>query len=117
MCVLSLAPDPPALVPAAQGDKAGHLLAYFSLGAWFTALARGHAGGRWLALVALGLGLEGLQGLSGGARSVEVGDVLANLLGIAAGALFSRRVWPGWLHYADQGWARLALKFRRRGGP
>jgi VanZ family protein len=87
--LLSLMPNPP------QGhvrfeDKIGHVLAYFSLMFWFAQLH-----GRWLpwalGFLALGAGLEGLQGLSG-YREMSLNDLLANASGIGLGWLAAWRI-------------------------
>jgi VanZ family protein len=100
--VLSLAPATPELVGTGHGDKLGHVLAYFSLAAWFTALAPGRAPRIWLGLALMGIALEALQGVVSGVRTPSAADVVANLLGVAAGAAFSRRLWRGWLPWLDR---------------
>jgi VanZ family protein len=82
--VLSLMPNPPQASVRFE-DKIGHLLAYSSLMFWFAQLHR-----RWLpwalGFLALGAGLEVLQGLSG-YREMSLDDLLANSLGIGLGWL------------------------------
>jgi len=83
--VLSLMPAPPDIdVP--QGDKLGHIAAYFLLSFWFcwlypawttrTAYAAG-----W---IAMGIALEFAQGATG-YRSFELADMAANSLGVLLG--------------------------------
>lgn len=82
VAVLSLLPQPPQ-PPVLTWDKSHHLLAYGLLMFWF----RQSFAPRpvWVAfLVALGLVLEVLQGLSG-YRYFEWADLLANTLGVGAG--------------------------------
>lgn len=70
-------------------DKVEHLLAYFTLMAWFGQIH----GARLvpvLALVALGGTLEVLQGMSG-YREMSAYDQLANTLGVGLGWLATRR--------------------------
>lgn len=70
-----------------HGDKLGHLLAYALLMGWFVQLFRGwHTILRYaVALIALGIGLEFLQQLTG--RYFEYADMLANTLGVCLGML------------------------------
>lgn len=85
---LTLTPSPPqpAFTFFAM-DKVGHLLAYALLMGWFMQLYRGRARlGFGLALVALGVVLEGLQGALG-ARHFEYADMAANATGVALAAL------------------------------
>lgn len=85
----SLVPEPPA-VPVPEGDKAAHVAAYGVLMWWFLQL---YPRRRWiviaLALVALGVALEMLQGLST-IRSFESADILADTAGVALGWLVGR---------------------------
>lgn len=64
-------------------DKLMHVLGYFGLMGWFMQIYRGKRAGFLLAAVfiAMGIGLEFLQDL-GGVRYFEVGDMLANTLGV-----------------------------------
>lgn len=84
--VLSLVPEPPS-VPAPEGDKAAHVLAYGVLMWWFLQLYPRH---RWIviviALATLGVLLEMLQGLST-RRSFEYADMVADAAGIGLGWL------------------------------
>ena len=81
-----------SLVPATElpdtgvSDKLGHALAYGAVTLWFAGAYRNAR----LAIVAagafaLGFGLEGFQSLTA-TRAPEFGDLLANLVGIAAAA-------------------------------
>jgi len=84
---LSLTPSPPE--PGFEyGDKLGHFAAYALLMLWFgwlyqTQPARLGYVALW---IALGIALEFAQGATG-YRSLELGDMAANALGVAAGAL------------------------------
>lgn len=83
---LSLTPAPPE--PGFEyGDKLGHFLAYALLMFWFSLLYRnGNArlayGALW---IGLGVALEFAQGATD-YRSLELADMAANALGVAAGA-------------------------------
>lgn len=83
---LSLTPSPPE--PGFEfGDKLGHFLAYGVLMFWFAILHRSTNvrlayGAGW---IALGITLEFAQGATG-YRSLELGDIAANALGVLAGA-------------------------------
>lgn len=86
--VLSLIPHPPHS-HVTFGDKFGHVLAYFTLMAWFGQLFSGHYR-LALAFLAMGCGLEVVQGMTG-YRDASLLDMLANGLGVALGWLTSRR--------------------------
>ena len=82
---LSLTPAPPD-VDLPQGDKFGHVLAYAVLMFWFIQIyirMRSRVGIA-LALVAMGIALEFLQGY-GGYRTFEVADMAADAAGVALG--------------------------------
>lgn len=88
---LSLMPSPPQLDISA-GDKLQHLAAYSALGYWFGMLALQNwrrlclvAGG----LIVLGIALEFIQGMTG-YRTFDVGDMLANAIGVVAGLTLAR---------------------------
>jgi VanZ family protein len=91
---LSLTPSPPS-VGVAFSDKLGHFAAYGALMFWF-ALLYAHARARALyalAFVAMGVGLEIIQGALG-YRTYELLDMAANTTGVLlgwAGALLVRR--------------------------
>jgi VanZ family protein len=81
---LSLVPNPPAPVTFDHADKLEHALAYAALSFWFC-----HLHGRLrviIALVGLGIALEYVQGWTG-YRSFDVLDMLADGVGVLAGAL------------------------------
>jgi VanZ family protein len=82
---LSLTPAPPR-IDIEQGDKLGHFLAYGALMFWFGMLYRGKAA-RWgyaIGFVAMGVGLEIIQGLLG-YRTYDEFDMLANTIGVLLG--------------------------------
>lgn len=87
VCALSLLP-PPRLPDVQHNDKFSHVLAYFTLMAWFGQiyLARLRP---FLALLAMGAGLEILQGMTG-YRDMSGYDMLANTVGVALGWLAAR---------------------------
>ena len=100
---LSLTPQPVEL-RVSHGDKYMHSLAYFVLMGWFQQLYPGRLS-RLLLLtlfVAMGIGLEYLQGLSG-VRFFDPADMIANTLGALLAWLL------GWV-----GFASLLLQFERR---
>lgn len=86
---LSLTPQPPR-VEVLPSDKVHHLLAYFGLMFWFAQLHRRRLP-LALACLALGAGLEVLQGLSG-YRQASVLDQLANTAGVCLGWLAAWRL-------------------------
>lgn len=74
------------------GDKIAHFVEFFVVMAWFGGLYQGR--GQWIAfagLALLGIGIELLQGLQL-FRTLDIGDLVANLAGLLAG-LFSARTW------------------------
>ncbi len=83
---LSLMPHPPEPVSFAGADKLEHGLTYAMLMLWF---CQGYVGRRArirlsLSLVAMGVGIEFLQGMSG-YRYFEYADMLANTTGVLLG--------------------------------
>lgn len=86
VCVSSLLPHPPELVSFDGIDKLEHLLAYAWLMLWFCQVYVTHAAriSVLAGLVALGVCLECLQGLSG-YRYFEYTDMLANSAGVLLG--------------------------------
>ena len=98
---LSLARDVPELaVP--HGDKYGHVVAYATLMLWFSQLHAARHARAWLALafVALGVGLEFVQGLTD-YRSFELADMVADGIGVACGWLAAPPRLPNFLLWAD----------------
>ena len=92
---LSLTPSPPQ-VDFNQSDKVGHLLAYGGLMFWFSQLYSRRAF-LFLAFVAMGVGLELVQGELA-YRSADIYDAAANTLGVLLGwaaALIRPRALPG----------------------
>lgn len=86
VCYLSLMPHPPQPVSFPGADKIEHVCAYVSLMWWFCQLytARPARIRLALAFVAMGAGIEVLQGLSG-YRYFEYADMLANTTGVLVG--------------------------------
>ena len=108
VALVSLMPAPPAV---GVGDKTSHLLAYALLSAWFSLLLRKPRGlvVVVLALIAYGMMIEWLQGLTG-YRYAEWGDVLANATGCLLGTLaYCRPLRHGFLRMDG----RLAAAIRR----
>ena len=92
---LSLTPAPPE-IELTQGDKVGHILAYAVLMFWFCQLnaARHVRLAYAFAFVALGIGLEFVQGALG-YRSFELWDMAADAAGVGAGWLAAAFLDPG----------------------
>jgi hypothetical protein len=91
--VLSLIPPPQLGFHVPEGDKYGHAFAYALLAAWACWIfpsprAHWHAG--W-ALVALGLAMELAQGAFTTDRMMDGWDLLADAIGVLAGAWLARR--------------------------
>ena len=82
---LSLVPAQ-AILDVDHGDKAGHLAAYGLLMFWFAQLyiARASRMAHAAVFVAMGVGLEFLQGALG-YRSYDIADMGANAIGVALG--------------------------------
>lgn len=82
---LSLTPSPPQ-VDVEFGDKLGHFGAYGLLMLWFCLLYSSRTARIWhaAAFIAMGVGLEVLQGYLG-YRTYEVFDMSANTLGVLLG--------------------------------
>lgn len=97
----SLTPVPPQ--PVRIWDKAGHFLAYLLLTAWFLQIySTGRARVAVAAVsIALGAGLEVLQGL-GGIRHFEFADMLANTLGAFTAVLIVRGRLAGLARYFER---------------
>ncbi|NTV95283.1 MAG: VanZ family protein [Thiobacillus sp.] len=85
--VLSLLP-PPSLPDAQVNDKFSHILAYFTLMAWFGQIYPERLK-PFLALLAMGAALEVLQGMTG-YRDMSAYDMLANTVGVTLGWLAAR---------------------------
>jgi VanZ family protein len=92
---LSLTPSPPK-VDFEQSDKLGHFLAYGSLMLWFCFLytATKTRIGYAVGFVAMGVGLEFIQGMLG-YRTYEVFDMLANAIGVLLGWAAALLLVPG----------------------
>lgn len=99
---LSLTPSPPTF-GLDLWDKAEHYTGYLLLTAWFLQIYRSGAARLWVAVVsiALGAGLEVLQGL-GGVRYFEFTDMLANTLGALTAVLVVRGRLAGFAEYLER---------------
>jgi VanZ family protein len=84
--VTSLIPAPPRLIPIEQGDKLEHILAYAGLMFWFAQVYVELRTRWWVAgmLIALGIGLEYLQGWTGW-RDFSYADMAADAAGVVFG--------------------------------
>jgi hypothetical protein len=85
---LSLTSHPPTFTDYSQEDKIGHALAYSSLMLWFAQIHLATAGRarNALGLLALGIGLEFVQGWMGN-RTFSLADMGADAAGVALGWL------------------------------
>ncbi len=94
----SLMPGPPALA-VAHGDKLQHVGAYFVLTFWFAQIYRPRVSRMRTvaALIAMGIAIELLQGLTVW-RSADLLDVVANACGVGL----------GWLAAPPRGWDAYA---------
>jgi len=99
---LSVTPAPPA-IEITEGDKLGHILAYAVLMFWFCQLhaARHLRLAYAIAFLALGIGLEFVQGALG-YRTFETWDMLADAAGIGTGWLAASHVHPGLLERLER---------------
>src|SRR5262245_20844413 len=91
-------PTTPALAPVfAINDKVEHALGYLVLSLWFSGM---YPRSRYLwialALFAMGVVVELLQGWMSLGREADVRDVIANSVGIAAGLSLARVALGGW---------------------
>jgi len=82
-------PKPPT-IDVAQGDKLGHFAAYGLLMFLFCQIYVRRLAFA-LAFIAMGVGLEFLQGMTG-YRTFDVFDMLANAVGVALGWLVATHV-------------------------
>lgn len=84
-------------------DKLSHLLAFFALTVWFTALVERRCyvvvG---VLMLSLGIGIEWLQDWMALGRSAEVADVYADAAGIALGLAFSLVIRDSWLQRVER---------------
>jgi VanZ family protein len=80
---LSLTPAPPE-IDIAHSDKLGHFAGYGLLMFWFAQLYKKSRIAYALGFIAMGVGLELLQGHLG-YRTYEVFDMYANTLGVLVG--------------------------------
>lgn len=105
--VLSLMPSPPQ-PPVLAWDKAQHAIAYAVLGWSFLQAWEGRHPLRWsVFLLAVGVAIEVLQGLSG-ERMFEWADMLADGAGIALGVVLALRTPAGRVYaIAENGVAML----------
>lgn len=93
LVVISCLLPAPDIEPVARllPDKAEHAIAFFGLTLWFCGL---YARPRWrivaLGFLALGIGIEILQGTLTTTRSMDARDALADGIGILVGLLLAR---------------------------
>lgn len=96
----SLMPTPPQ-PDIAYFDKFEHALAYGLLGAWFAAILPRHHGRVFVGLMLLGGAIEVLQSLTV-YRDGDVVDMVADIIGIAAGLAVARIGMMRWLNHIDR---------------
>jgi VanZ family protein len=103
---LSLAPSPIELA-VEYGDKYGHFLAYATLMYWFAQIYPAQrARMAWAAaFIAMGIGLESLQRLTG-YRTFEIADMVANAFGVSVGWLGAPPRLPHALRGIEARWLR-----------
>ena len=103
VALVSLTPVPDVGV----SDKLSHVITYLVLAGWFGLLAANRAALGWtiVGLIAFGILIEGLQGMTT-YRYAEWGDVVANGTGIVTGILVYFTPLPRVLRFVD---TRLAL--------
>jgi VanZ family protein len=83
-------------------DKVLHAGSYFLLMVWFAGLYRRKAHGIIaVVLVALGVGLDVLQGGTA-TRSFDVRDILANSVGVLVGLVLSLWLLEGWCQRVER---------------
>ena len=100
---LSLTARPLDIISFAMSDKVGHLVAYFSLMAWFGQIyvTKNQHILLVIGFCTMGALLEGLQYL-GGRRMFEYHDMMANIIGVSVGWLFTRYIVSGVLLKIDK---------------
>lgn len=98
MCLM---PSPPKVVDVANVDKIEHFLAYLLLGLWFGAILAPYYLRVFLGLVAFGVLIEILQGLTG-YRDAQFGDAVADGAGALGGIVLARLGAMSWLAYIDR---------------
>jgi VanZ family protein len=103
---LSLTPAPIEF-PVEDGDRYEHALAYATLMFWFAHLHDGFRArvGLALAFIAMGVGLEFAQGMTG-YRSFQVPDMIANAVGVGIGWLAAPPRLPHALRLIEAFWSK-----------
>ncbi len=88
---ISLIPHPPEPLRFWNADKLEHAFAYCLLMLWFSQVYAGRMRRLFAAalLVAMGCGIEVLQGMTG-YRNFEYADMLANATGVLLGWMWAR---------------------------
>jgi len=108
--LFSLLPEPPGVIEFEQGDKFGHLVAYWSLMLWFGNIYWERSRQAFLAgaFLAMGVALEFLQGLSG-YRTFQYMDMVSNGAGILVGWLLVRTRCGRFLWKLDSALERIII--------
>ena len=101
--IVCLVPMPPTTVSIEHFDKIEHLAGYFLLSAYAAMLfaTRAALGRAMLGLLALGASIEVLQALLPW-RSTDAFDMVANSIGVFAGALVAFTPLRGTLQWLDR---------------
>lgn len=108
LVVVCLIPEPPDPVPMRQSDKLYHVAGYALLAGWSVQLFAPPAlWPRLLALLVLGVALEGVQALLPW-RSADVLDAVANAAGVGLGALLAATPLAHALQWFERGLAGTA---------
>jgi VanZ family protein len=104
---LSLTPSPVEF-PVEEGDRYEHALAYATLMFWFAHLHDGFRArvGLALGLIALGVGLEFVQRMTG-YRSFQLADMLADAVGVGIGWLVAPPRLPHTLRAIAAYWSEM----------
>jgi VanZ family protein len=103
VCVGSLIPGE-VLASVPIYDKLLHAGAYFVLMTWFAGVYEArHQVPLALVLMAAGLGLDLLQGLTA-SRTTSLLDVLANCVGVAVGLVLAWIGLAGWCQHVERRW-------------
>ena len=92
----------PVTVDIEMSDKVMHVMAYFVLMGWFVQIYHNRRSHIILAVVfiALGIGMEFLQG-AGGQRHFEVADMLANSTGVILAWLLTKTAFVSLLYHVE----------------
>jgi VanZ family protein len=110
LVVLSLLPMPSIGVQVEQGDKIGHVLAYFTLMFWYAQLCatRGALLKRALAVLLLGALMEFAQSFTPWRAGNDPWDMLANTTGVVTACLVALTPLGRVLAWIEERWRQRA---------